>query len=353
MGTEVLKIYIFLGIILVIVLGVGFYYVFNESVPDLPAASQESVSTPSDSETLPANFSDSQKVAGLLDDIEELARAKIQITTAGRNKIVVSWENLPNGTDRIVIFRSGKNGTWVRWNTVVIQSSGGGSVEITLKPGENAGAYSYYAQAFSPNGYTLWASQITQAEPPAPPPGESPTSTTTSTTGTGQIAQGPATPPTGSQGNQNPTSTTVAPPNPTSSTPAPPPASGNTTTTSNPPPPPPSGPPVAYYTPSGQIAGYFTPQLDPFYVTHVNEYIEISWQNLPPPTDVIIVYRSQDQNGPWKELLRQEQPSTSTRDFVRLIDYTLTNSYYYRMDALSGSQVLAAYEPVFLPGIGQ
>ena len=350
MGTEVLKIYIVLGIFLVIILGAGFYYVFNESVPDFPVDTNNS--NPFYDENAAQNqFSNSQTSTlpkGLLSDIEELARAKIQIVTNGKNKIVVHWENLPDGTNRIVIFRSRTGGTWVRWKTISIESGASGSTEITLSGGENASSYSFYAQAFSPVGYTLWASQITQAQPPPPPPSESSTSTATTT---GQIAQGGSPPP----GNQNPPpSTPTSTPSATStSSTTPPPPSGNTTTT---PPvtPPPSGPPVAYYTPNGEIAGYFVPQLDPFFVTHVNQNIEISWQNLPPPTETIVVYRSQNQNGPWKELLRQEHPSTSTRDFVRLVDYTTYDSYYYRMDALSGSgAVLAAYEPIYLPGIGQ
>ena len=349
MGTEILKIYIVLGVILVIVLGVGFYYVFNESVPDFPS---ESIvpSGPSDSGNAGTYLSSSEMPKGLLDDIEDLIRAKIQITTAGKNKVVVSWENLPDGTNRIVIFRMGKNGVWVRWKTIAIASSAGGSAEVTLKAGENATAYSYYAQAFSPSGYTLWASQTTQALPPPPPPSETSTSTPTST---GPIAGGTP-PPTG--GSQPPTSTTTTPPpSTTSTTSTPPPTTGSTSTTTTPPPttPPPSGQPVAYYTPDGQIAGYFVPQLDPFYVTHVNQNIEISWQNLPPPTTSIVVYRSSGQSGPWKELLRQVNPSTSTRDFVRLVDYTLSDSYYYRMDALGGTAIIAAYEPIFLAGIGQ
>jgi len=363
MGTELFKIYIILGIILVVVMGAGFYYVFNESVPDLPASSPVPTSNWWDGAAIePGSNGSSILPRGLLSDIEDLARAKIHITTGGKEKIIVSWENLPDGTDRIVIFRSDIriSGAWVRWKTVSIASSRVGSTEVTLKKREDSTAYEYYAQAFSPNGYTLWASQITQAEPPPPAPTESLTSPTATTTG--GIAQG-QTPSSGSQGgSQNQTSSaTVSPgaaPSTSSSSGSQSGNSGTSSTVSNVSNPPPAAPlspsqQVAYYTPSGQIAGYYSPQLDPFWVSHVNQNIEIGWQNLPPPTNAIVVYRSQNQSGPWKELMRQEQPSTSTRDFVRLVDFTISSSYYYRMDALSGTNILAAYEPIFLSGIMQ
>ena len=70
MGTEVLKIYIILGIVLVVVLGVGFYYVFNESLPDLPVTSNELPSNPFDpGYNTPTGANNFEKPSGLLEDI--------------------------------------------------------------------------------------------------------------------------------------------------------------------------------------------------------------------------------------------------------------------------------------------
>ncbi len=355
MGTEVLKIYIVLAIILVIILGAGVYYILTQSLPELPVAPVTPTASP-DQMQPPASGDIAAQSKGILQDIDQLARGSIQIVKNGKNKITITWTNLPEGTTSIVIFRSSGNGLWVRWKTVPVGQSSGGSADIALGHGENASNYSYYAQAFTPDGFTLWASPIVQAELPPPPPpvgGQTPTSTATST-GNGPIADGGNKNP----GSGNPPQATSTPPSPTSTTPITPPSGNPTSTTPNTPPPdnnpPPQTPPVnqvAYYTPDGKIAGYYTPQTNPFWVLHVNQSIEIGWQNLPPPTNVLIVYRSASQTGPWDELLNQKNPSTSTPDFVRLIDYTISDSYYYRMDALSGTNIIAAYEPIFLEGI--
>ena len=63
---------------------------------------------------------------------------------------------------------------------------------------------------------------------------------------------------------------------------------------------------------------------------------------------MIIVYRSASQSAPWKELLRQRNPDTVGPSTIRLIDSSLSEPYYYKMEAFSGTNSIALYGPELL-----
>jgi hypothetical protein len=85
----------------------------------------------------------------------------------------------------------------------------------------------------------------------------------------------------------------------------------------------------------------------------VNQSIEIGWQNLPPGVDTIVVARSQDEDGPWGQILEQENPSASGTYSLDLVDGTLGDPYYYEMTALTGTTTIGTYGPIYLPPVGQ
>ena len=90
-----------------------------------------------------------------------------------------------------------------------------------------------------------------------------------------------------------------------------------------------------------------------FWVEHVNGAIEIGWQNLPSATTHVLVGRSANQTGPWATLLQQNNPVITEPYFIRVIDQSLNNPYYYRLTASAGSQTVATYGPIFLDRLAQ
>jgi hypothetical protein len=107
-----------------------------------------------------------------------------------------------------------------------------------------------------------------------------------------------------------------------------------------------------YYNPQIQVTGYGTANGD-FWVQHVNQSIEVGWQNLPPAVDSIILSRSQDQSGPWNQLLKENNPSANGSYSLQLVDGTLNQPYYYEMTAYSGTTTIGVYGPAYLPPAGQ
>ena len=275
---------------------------------------------------------------------EELVIPKppeVHVYAKGKRTLVVTWDHLPEGTARLNVFRSliGKN-DWVKWKTIDITSASG-NVTLTGTTNENLNGYQYYVQAVSivttTNASTTGGSsgstttEIVLWTSTTAPPQEYPTSTVpTSNPGSG----GSQSSSTGETGGSTPTST---PPGTPSSIPS--------STTSGPDTPS-SSSQVIYYTPNGQISGTTNPQSEPFWVSHVNKNIEIGWQNIPSEATLAIVYRSSSSNGPWNELLRQNNPLSSYS--IRLVDDTLHQAHYYKLEARNASETLATYGPVFL-----
>jgi hypothetical protein len=325
--NELVKVYGLLALIVLVVAGIGFYFALTSSLPppDIKPQDPGWLAGGKDS-SLPG-----------LPPVPEFS-----VSAKDKRTVAISWRNLPSDTVRVTIFRKGKGQKrWSRWQTFTIGQGGfgSGSNEFTLRTGEDAFNYDYYAQAYASLGYTLWASETTQAakqvaqsggggssgdDPPPPPP--------------------PAPPPPPPPGGPPPPPPPPAPP-PVPPPPPPPPAPP-------PPPPPPAPPPgIPFYGPDQQIVGYLLPKTDPFWVQYGDKNIEIGWQDLPPPTDTIIIYRSTSSGGPWSQLLKQQNPALSGKTTIRILDGSVNDPYYYRMEAFDDGASIATYAPVFLPGL--
>jgi hypothetical protein len=270
--------------------------------------------------------------------------------------LILRWDNLPAGTQKVTIYRTKLGGTdWKPWKTFDIDSTKIGSGFIEIKTNDDLKVYMFYAEAVgtgsgnssSTSGglggsgsgggnIILWQSSSTTIEvlPPNFPPigGPAPSSTPTSTSGAGQGNNASSTTPP----NTTPPSSTST--SQTSSSTA---GSGSQGSTST----------GVYYAPDGTITGTAEIQHDDFWVEHVNQSIEVGWQNIPTAANLIIVYRSTGESGPWLELFRQDDPASPSS--LRLLDNTLTTAHYYRMEARKNSTVLKNYGPVFLPAYQQ
>jgi len=249
-----------------------------------------------------------------------------------KNTLTINWANLPGDTVALRIYR-GKKGTatstWQLWKTVDIpfgQLSGSAQFD----PG--TGTYSYYIEAVSGsgngtstgsgNGDIVWHSGVTDP-------------------GTGTPSSTPQNPPapTSTDNGQNNSSGTVQ--NPPPSPPPAPTSTGNPGNT-------PTGTP--YYNPQIQISGYGSGQNGNFWVQHVDQKIQMGWQNLPPDTTSIVIYRSPNQDGPWATVLAQNNPGVNGSYSIQVVDDTLGSPYYYEMNAVAGSSTIATYGPIYLAG---
>lgn len=249
------------------------------------------------------------------------------------NTLVVTWANLPNDTYLIDIFRSLKNkDAWSLWKTIHLLPSQLGSGRLEFNIGKSTlSDYSFRVEAIGTGGgggngadtspAIIWVATSTPitvvtSTTPVAPPVENPAPTSTA----------PA-----------PTSTLPVAPPPPSSTPAAPSV--------------PSGTP--YYTPQLQISGYSQGQTGSFWVQHVDQKIQVGWQNLPTDTSRIEISRTLDPNGgSWSIVLAQDNPTVASYA-IQLVDDTLGQAYYYKLDARQGSTTLATYGPIYLPPVGQ
>ena len=103
-----------------------------------------------------------------------------------------------------------------------------------------------------------------------------------------------------------------------------------------------------YYNPQVQISGYGTAP-GSFWVEHVNQSIEIGWQDLPINIDTITVARSASSTGPWSTIIIQHNPGATGSYSLQLVDNSVQDSYYYEMTAFQGTTTIATYGPVYLP----
>jgi hypothetical protein len=264
---------------------------------------------------------------------------------ASGNSFVVQWENLPNGTVALNILRSttGQD-NWTLWKTVTITPDelDSGNADLAIGTATEAG-YSFEVEAVSGNASTtgvgnssstsgqtvLWTSSstipvVTTSTPPEqnppsqnppgqnPPPQSTPSSTSSST---------------------NPSTSS----NPSSSSSS----SENNSSTSQTP----SG--IPYYNPQVQITAYGNAP-GSFWVSHVNQSIEIGWQNIPEGVDTITVARSASSTGPWSTIIIQNNPGTSGSYSLQIVDDTIDEPYYYQMTALDGTTTIATYGPAYL-----
>ena len=82
---------------------------------------------------------------------------------------------------------------------------------------------------------------------------------------------------------------------------------------------------------------------------HVDQTIQMDWQNLPENTTDIAIARSQNQNGPWTDLLEQHNPGTAGSYSLQIVDDTLGSPYYYELTAFAETSTIAIYGPAYLP----
>ena len=171
------------------------------------------------------------------------------------------------------------------------------------------------------------------------------------------VAKAAARAPASTPGGPGPTSTPSSTPpsdNPSST----PPSYGNSssspssTSPSGPSGAPPETGPV-YYNPQVQVSAYGSTSTNNFWVTHVGQQIELGWQDLPEDTDGINVTRSPDQDGPWSQILAEENPGVNGSSSLQIVDNTLDEPYYYELNALSGTTTIATYGPAYLPPVEQ
>ncbi len=253
------------------------------------------------------------------------------------NSFIIQWQNLPNGTVALNILRAttGQN-NWSLWKTVTLTHDELGSGTANINIGTSTeGGYSFEIQAVGDNGETtnvgnststsgetvLWTSSstipvVTTSTPPEPPMPPPP----------------PQNPPA-----NNPTSSTPQnPENPTSTS-----SSTNPSNNGN------NNNGIPYYNPQVQITAYGTAP-GSFWVSHVNQSIEIGWQNIPAGIDTITVARSASSTGPWNTIIIQHNPGTSGSYSLQLVDDTIDQPYYYEMTALEGTTTIATYGPAYL-----
>lgn len=260
--------------------------------------------------------------------------------STGGNSFIIQWQNLPNGTVALNILRSpaGQN-DWSLWKTVTITADelGSGTADINIGDATEAG-YSFELQAVSGNGETTGVGNSTSTS------GETVLWTSSSTIPVVTTST-PPTPPPQNPGPQNPepqNPTPQNPENPTSTNPGTNPPANNPSSTSGQTP---SG--IPYYNPQVQITAYGNAP-GSFWVSHVNQSIEIGWQNIPAGVDTIMVQRSASSTGPWNTIIIQQNPGTSGSYSLQLVDNTLDTPYYYEMTALQGTTTVATYGPAYL-----
>ena len=334
MGVNALRYYIVGGLILLVVgAGGAFFYAFESSLPTIePVRAPAPVTTPTAAPT------------------PEPTKSEVSIWIKDKRTLVVEWKNLPALTNRIDIFR-GKGGgaAFSFWKSLGLAgaSLSFGSQEIGIAAGDTIQNYLYYLSSIAENGSSLWTSTTTPAttEPPVvtPPPAVTPPPTTTPTptvTSTPTSTTPEVTTPTSTPTSTTPEATSTEPIS-TSTTPIP--------TSSNPFSYPPGS--ILFYSPAGEITGYIVPVTYTFWAQYVDNKIELNWQNIPTGTDSLHVFRSATSTGPWAGLLIQYNPPVGISGSIKIVDETVTQPFYYRMEARQGSQVLGLYGPVFLPGL--
>lgn len=279
--------------------------------------------------------------------------ATLTLTRTAHATVIAQWAYLPGDTVRIDIFRSPKNkNLWEKWLSINLpqQGAANGTAEFHISPNENLSAYAYYFQTITSSGTASFTSPVITPVSFSPgehisfstPPATPQTTTSSAPTSQPQSTSSPALFPSPSQ---------TPPTSPSSSIPSPQSA----------PPGAPSGFPTSSVS-RNNTGTYYTPQIIPsgsgtqdanFWVLHVNQNIEIGWQNLPSSTDMVIVLRAQSENGPWTTLLEQKNPSVSDPYFIRILDESITATYYYLMRAFRGGTIVQSYGPLMLAGIAQ
>ncbi len=274
--------------------------------------------------------------------------------------LMVRWSDLPAGTAALDIFRSRTAATssWELWKTVSVPvgQALSGNAQFDLTPDDLG--YQYYVQAVGSgtNGQNgigggqngtgsnvLWISSST-----IPTATMSGAQNNETGTGSGQNNQtdnqpqqttGAST--TQSVSNATTSATTIAASGTNMA------ASGTTGGGGGAAP---SGDP--YYNPQVQVMGYAGTQ-GSFWVQHINQSVEVGWQDLPSNTNDLIFSRAASSTGPWNQFLVQKDPGGTGSYSLQIVDGTLNKPFYYEMTAMQRAGSSATYGPIYLAPIGQ
>jgi hypothetical protein len=262
------------------------------------------------------------------------------VKSAGGNSLFVQWQNLPDNTMALDIFRgkTGATSTWMLWKTLTLTPGelANGTANLDLGTSLESG-YSFYVQAVTGGGDSsstiIWTSSSTVPV------------VATSTPGGGPAPSGNNPPPDNTPSSSPSSSSPSSPENPSSTSPGAPsssnpgtPGNGNNSST------PPGNP---YYNPEVKITGYGTAP-GSFWVEHLNQSIQIGWQNIPAGVDTIMVARGASSTGPWTTIITQQNPGSNGSYSLQLVDDNLDQSNYYEMTALEATTTIATYGPVYL-----
>ncbi len=313
------KQYRHVALIVIILCGAGYgYYVFR--------GIQSNLSVIHGRPSTPVHLQNNAAATSTPEIVQPSISLTIQKSKQS-NQITIRWANLPNGATRLDIFISKKDqNKWSLWKSVTLTRNElvGGSASFSVNSTIASGGYDFYAEAHSSGGGNdsspLWTSSSTEPVH------------TTSTPPTGGSPPPPAPPP------------PVAPP---------PPPAGGPPLVPPPTPSPSSSSPTDqngvtyYYTPQQTISGSSTAQTATFWAQHVNNTVEVGWQNLPPNSTEVVISRAPTSTGPWTAILDQKNPEIQSYS-IGLIDNSLNETFYYKMDALNGSVNIGTYGPIEL-----
>ena len=296
-NNNMLTWFINVGVILMICASVGFFITHRHGAPTLLS-------------TLAAPAAITPATTPAAAQVNPTITIGIKKTKNGV-QLAVGWNNLPNNTREINIFYTAiKNGIYRLIGSISIPPSSiaGGNGYLNIPSGDQNG---YFYGVASDNGDTpLWTSSSTQGSGGTPNgniPPQNNGGNNSSTAGTGNN---------GYQGSGN-TSSTAGNGNGISGS-----STGNSTST--------------------------TPA-ENFLVQHADNKIQISWQTLPAGTFKIVVSRSPSGGDPWTAVLTETNIVADGPYAIEIVDDTLGNAYYYKMDAYDANgNTITTFGPILL-----
>lgn len=273
-------------------------------------------------------------------------KVTISICVRFDGSLVLLWDGVAEETKKINIYRKNKESNELTlWQTITIPA-GTASGSFELGKIENPETFSYEFQGISADGKIIWKA-IGVAQ-------------NASGTNNGETPGGNSNGQNYSSSSQNLPSNTPPPSTPPSNPPPSdlPPVQNPTTTPPTGNQPPPGQQPdvcstpgyICYYSPAGQVTGTSTARTASFWVTHVNQKIEIGWQNLTSDITRVIIYRSPAQNN-WVKLVEQSNPILNEPYSFQLNDNTISKSYYYEMETYAGVSQKETLGPILLEGL--
>jgi len=112
--------------------------------------------------------------------------------------------------------------------------------------------------------------------------------------------------------------------------------------------------PVSATTPQGSMSappGISPPTIPSFQVSNSPTWIEITWQNLPASTTLIVFSRADNPGGPWNIFYSESDPETAGPFTVQIIIDTPNVPFYYQLTAFENTAIIGTYGPVYLSAL--